>query len=228
LREDKIADLSHPILHLLPAAVAIAVNPVPIIAALVMPTTRRPRACCVAYVVALVGVMAAFGIVVLALFQGLASSGGGITHEVLEWLWLAVGVGFLAAFAVILIKRPAPGHEADEPSWLRRIERMGPAGAALVGVMLVNYELELPALSDVLDSGASQPHAFAALFVLVGIACSTPALAVAAYLLAPRLTGGALQAGKVWLTRHNRPILLLIFIAVGVLYTYKGVRGVLA
>ena len=171
--------------------------------------------------------MGAFGVVVLSLFQGLANSGGRTTDEVLELVWLAIGVGFLTAFMVILLKRPLPGHEADEPSWMRRIERMGPAGAALVGVMLVNYELELPALSDILDSGASRPHAFAALLVLVAVACSTPALAVGAYLLAPRLTGGALKTGKAWLTRYNRPILLLIFIAVGVLYTYKGVRGVL-
>jgi hypothetical protein len=220
--------VDHPILHLLPAAVAIAVNPVPVIAALVMPATRRPRASGVAYVAALMGVMAAFGVVVLSLFQGLASGGGGTSHEVFEWLWLAIGVGFLIAFTVILVRRPAPGHEADEPSWMRRIEGMGPAGAALVGVMLVNYELELPALSDILDSGASRPHAFAALLVLVLVACSTPVLTVIAYVAAPRLTGGVLNTGKAWLTRYNRPILLLIFMAVGLLYTYKGVRGVLS
>ena len=225
---ENIVSLDHPILHLLPAAVAIAVNPVPVIAALLMPATRRPRASGMAYVAALMGVMAAFGAVVLSLFQGLASSGGGTSHEVFEWLWLAIGVGFLSAFMVVLIRRPAPGHAADEPSWMRRIEGMGPAGAALVGVMLVNYELELPALSDILDSGASRPHAFAALLVLVLVACSTPALTVLAYIAAPRLTGGALKAGKAWLTRYNRPILLLIFIAVGAFYTYKGVRGVLA
>jgi hypothetical protein len=207
--------------------VAIAVNPVPIIAALVMPATRRPRACGVAYICALVGVMAGVGVVVLGLFQGLASAGGGTSHEVFEWIRLAIGVGFLVAFTVILVRRPAPGHESDEPSWMRRIGEMGPAGAALVGVLLVNYELEMPALSDIVDSGASRPHAMAALFVLVAVACSTPALTVAAYLAAPGLTGGALRTGKTWLTRYNRPILLLIFVAVGVFYTYRGVRAVL-
>jgi len=101
--------------------VAIAVNPVPIIAALVMPATRRPRACGVAYICALVGVMAGVGVVVLGLFQGLASAGGGTSHEVFEWIRLAIGVGFLVAFTVILVRRPAPGHESDEPSWMRRI-----------------------------------------------------------------------------------------------------------
>lgn len=206
---------------------AIAVNPVPIIAALVMPATRRPRACGVAYICALVGVMAGVGVVVLGLFQGLASAGGGTSHEVFEWIRLAIGVGFLVAFTVILVRRPAPGHESDEPSWMRRIGEMGPAGAALVGVLLVNYELEMPALSDIVDSGASRPHAMAALFVLVAVACSTPALTVVAYLAAPGLTGGALRTGKTWLTRYNRPILLLIFVAVGVFYTYRGVRAVL-
>ena len=213
---------------MLPAALAIAVNPVPVIAALVMPATRRPRADGVAYIAALVGVMGALGAVVLGLFQGLANSGGSTRTRCSSGSGSPIGVGFLIAFAVMLVRRPAPGHEADEPGWMRRIQGTGPAGAALVGVLLVNYELELPALSDILNSGASLPHAFAALLVLVAVACSTPALAVAAYVMAPRLTAGALQIGKAWLTRHNRPILLLIFFAVGALYTYKGVHGVLS
>ena len=212
---------------MLPAALAIAVNPVPVIAALVMPATRRPRANGAAYVTALVGVMGAVGVVVLSLFRGLASSGGGTTDRVLQFLWLAIGIGFLVAFAVVLVRRPAPGRRGDEPSWMRRIEAMGPAGAALVGLLLVNYELELPALSDILGSGASRPIAFVSLLVLVAVACSTPALTVAAYIAAPRLTRGALAAGKAWLTRYNRPILLVFFLAVGIFYTYKGMRGVL-
>jgi hypothetical protein len=219
--------VSHPILHILPIALAIAVNPVPVIAALVMPATRRPRANGLAYIGALIGVMGLVGVVVVAAFGGLVTSGRGAAHEALEFLWLAVGLGFLIAFAVILAKRPRDVRAGDEPTWMRRIGRMGPAGAVLVGIMLVNYELELPALSDILGASASRSHAFVAVAVLVLVACSTPALTVATYLVAPGLTAAALGRAKAWLVRHNRPILLLIFIAVGILYTYKGVRGVL-
>jgi len=211
--------------HMVLSGLAIAINPVPIIAALIMPATRRPITNGLAYIGTLIGVMALVGVVILLLFHGLAASGGGTTHTVLNILWLLIGVAFLVAFLVMLIKRPAPGTEHEEPGWMKRIGQMGPAGAALVGVLLVNYELELPALTGVLAADVARFDAFLALAVLVVVACSTPTATVAAYTAAPQATASLMARGKALLTRFHRPILLLVFGAVGVYYTYKGIAG---
>jgi hypothetical protein len=215
------------ILHMVISGLAIAINPVPIIAALIMPATRRPVVNGLVYVGTLIAVMALVGVVVLLTLHGVAASGGGTTHTVLNILWLAIGVGFLAAFAIMLAKRPAPGKEHDEPGWMKRIEDMGPAGAAFVGVLLVNYELELPALTTILGADVSKVDAFLALAILVCVACSTPTATVAAYTAAPHATAKVMARGKALLTRYHRPILLLVFGAVGVYYLYKGLAGLL-
>jgi hypothetical protein len=209
-----------------PIAVAIAINPVPIIAALVMPATRRPRLNGAAYLAALVLVMALFGGGVLLLFHGAALSGGTTTQRVLQWVWLAIGVAFLIAFVLMWFRRPP--REGAEPKWMQRIGGLGPWGAAGLGVMLVNYELAVPALTDILASQVSRNQAFMALAVFIVIACSAPAVPLGVYAAAPARVARPLARGKDWLSRHDRPILLVVFGAVGVYYAVKGARGLLS
>ncbi len=213
--------------QILPVAVAIAVNPVPIIAAIVMTATERPVANGLAYLAALIGVSYAFGAAVLLLLHGTALGAGTRTGRIMMVLWLLVGLAFLVAFLVLAVRRPKPGEEKQEPGWMRWIGRMGPLGAATVGVMLVNYEMEGPALSDILAAQVTRAQAFTALGLFVAVAVSTSVLPVVAYFVAPGRVGGLLARAKEWLARYDRPILMVVFLVIGVLYAVKGAAGLL-
>jgi hypothetical protein len=89
------------LLQILPVALAITINPVPIIAGLIMPATRRPAANGLTYVTVLVVVMAIFGALVLVVFHDAAFTSGGRVDYLIRLAWLAVGLGFLAAFVVL-------------------------------------------------------------------------------------------------------------------------------
>ena len=65
------------------------------------------------------------------------------------------------------------------------IERLGPAGAVVVGILLVNYEMQAPALADILHARVSLVAALAALAVFIAIAASTPAAPVVLSVAAP-------------------------------------------
>ena len=110
---------------------------------------------------------------------------------------------------------------------MRWIGRLGPLGAALVGVMLVNYEMETPALSDILAADVARAAAFAALALFVAVAVSTSVVPVLGYMAAPGPVGASLERAKAWLARHHRPILMVTFAAIGVYYTFRGVAGLL-
>lgn len=211
------------LLQILPVAVSITINPVPIIAALIMPATRRPVANGLAYVGTLIVVMALYGGVVLGLLQGrLIATGSGGVGLLVELLWLGVGVGFLIAFVVLWTRRPAAAESLAEPRWMRLIERLGPLGAAGVGVLLVNYETETPVLADILGARVSGAAAFVALAAFVAVACAVPVLIVVASIVARRRVDPWLSRGKAWFARHNRIILLVLFAAIGAVYTAKG------
>jgi hypothetical protein len=219
--------MGHLLLQILPVAAAIAVNPVPIIAAIVMTATERPAVNGIAYLAALTAVSFGFGAVVLTVFRGAALGSGTRSGHLILILWLAFGLAFLAACAVLLLRRPKPGQEGREPGWMRWIGRLGPLGAAVVGVMLVNYEMESPALADILAADVTRVAGLLALALFVVVAVSTSAVPVVAYGAAPGPVGGYLGRAKAWLARYHRPILVVAFAAIGVLYTFKGASGLL-
>jgi hypothetical protein len=210
------------LLQILPVALAITINPVPITAALIMPGTRRPAANALAYVATLVIVMSLFGAAVLLLLHGGARAKGGSVDLVVHIAWLLVGLGFLSAFAVMALRRPAASGQAHEPRWMRKIESLGPVGAVVVGLLLVNYEMEAPALMDVLGAGLPRGEAFAALAVFVALACSLPVVLAVASIAARRRVAPAMERAKAWLAVHDRPILLVLFGSIGLLYAIKG------
>lgn len=211
------------LLQILPVAVAITINPVPIIAALIMPATRRPALNGVTYVTVLVVVMIVFGSLVLLFFHDVAFTSGGRVAYLIRIAWLLVGLGFLAAFVVLWLRRPAPGQAGREPRWMRAVGAMGPAGAAGVGLLLVNYEMQTPAMMDILGGDLSRGEAFVALALFVAVACAIPVAIVLASIAAHRRVALVLAQVKAWLTLHQRLILLILFGAIGAIYTTKGV-----
>jgi hypothetical protein len=106
---------------------------------------------------------------------------------------------------------------------MRMIAAMGPGGAAVVGLLLVNYEMQTPAMMDILGGDLSRGEAFVALALFVAVACSIPALIVLSSIAARRRVELLLQRAKVWLTVHQRPILLVLFGTIGAIYTTKGI-----
>ena len=174
------------LVHILPIAVVIALEPMCILAALVMPATDRPLTNSFAYLGALVGVMLAYGAAVLLIFQHHAVAAGGTrTDDVVQLLWLLIGLGFLTAFVVILVRRPRSAGPEQESRWTSLVTRMGPLGAAGVGLFLVNWEMETPALTVILKSRVATATALAALAIFTAVAVSTSVVPVAAYLAAP-------------------------------------------
>lgn len=216
------------LVQILPIAVAIALEPICILAALVMPATDRPLANSLAYLGALIGVMLVYGAAVLLVFQHHAVAAGGTrTDDIVQVLWLLIGLGFLAAFVVILLRRPRAAGVGQESRWARLVERMGPLGAAGVGLFLVNWEMETPALTVILKSRVSMTTALVSLVIFTAVAVSTAVVPVAAYLAAPEKVGGVLGPTKAWLSRHERVIVLVLFCLIGAAFTYQGAAALL-
>jgi len=215
--------MSAVLLQILPVAVAITVNPVPIIAALLMTATRRPVLNGLTYVAVLVVVMAALGVVVIVLFHDIAFTSNDDVAYLIRVAWLLVGLAFLAAFFVLWLRKPSADAGEHESRWMRIVTGMGPSGAAVVGLLLVNYEMQTPAMMDILGGDLSRIEAFVALAVFVVVACSIPTAIVVASIVARRRVAAFMERAKAWLTVHQRPILLVLFAAIGVIYTAKGI-----
>jgi membrane protein implicated in regulation of membrane protease activity len=214
------------LLQILPVAFAITINPVPIIAALILATTRRSVPNGLAYIGALLGVMALYGVLVLVVFGGSLVTGTGKSAAVVRWAWLLIGLAFLAAFLVMLVHRPRR-DSTREPRWMRLIGRTGSVGAAAVGVLLVNYEMQTPAMVDILGADVTRAQAFVALSAFIAVACALPVVIVAVALVARDRVAVDVARAKAWTARYNRPVLLVLFAVIGAVYTTKGLLALL-
>ncbi len=207
--------------QVLPVAFIITINPVPIVAALILSTTHEPLASGLAYIGALLVVMTLFGVLVLLVFGGPLVTHAGKSTSAVHWAWLAIGLAFLVAFLVMLARRPRQ-NDAKEPRWMHLIGRTGPAGAAAVGVLLVNYEMQTPAMVDILGADVTRAQAFMALSAFIAVACALPVLIVGVALIARDRVAVSVERAKAWLARYDRPVLLVLFAAIGAVYTTKG------
>jgi membrane protein implicated in regulation of membrane protease activity len=214
------------LLQILPVAFAITINPVPIIAALILATTRRSVANGLAYIGALLGVMALYGVFVLVVFGGSLVTHTGKSAAVVRWAWLLIGLAFLVAFLVMLVHRPRR-DSTREPRWMRLIGRTGSVGATAVGVLLVNYEMQTPAMVDILGANVTRAQAFVALSAFIAVACALPVVIVAVALVARDRVAVDVARAKAWTARYNRPVLLVLFAVIGAVYTTKGLLALL-
>ena len=214
------------LIQILPVAVLITINPVPNIAALIMSTTRRPLANGLAYIGTLLFVMAFVGVLVLLVAGGSLVTSTGKSAAAVRWAWLAIGLGFLVAFMVVLVRRPR-GDATKEPRWMRLIGRTGPAGAAAVGVLLVNYEMQTPAMVDILGADVTRAQAFMAFALFIVVACALPGLIVGVALVARDRIAVSVARAQTWLARYDRPVLLVLFALIGSVYTTKGLVALL-
>ena len=102
---------------------------------------------------------------------------------------------------------------------------MGPLEAPDRRCLLrVNWEMETPALTVILEYPLSTATALATLVLFTAVAVSTSVVPAAAHLAAPDRVGGVLTGAKAWLGRYERPIMLVLFLAIGAAFTASAAR----
>ena len=118
---------------MLPIAIAIAASPPPIIVAVLMLVSARPRANGLAYALGWVAGIAALGTLVLVIAETADASDDGDPATWASLLNLAFGVVLLALAARQWSGRPRAGDEVPIPAWMGAISAFTPVKAAGAG-----------------------------------------------------------------------------------------------
>lgn len=210
------------LVSLLVPALAIAVNPVPIIAAVTLLMTDHGRRNTAAFLATLVVVMAADGLLTLFLIGQSSSSSSSWLHGAIQ---LAFGLVFVGTFVVQWRSKPvAPG---EEPRWMKLMNRAGLGAAVVLGLALTNYALLAAGSSTIRRAELSTAAQLEALAFFIAVSVSTVAATLIVFLARPRWAAVRLTRLKIWLTKHSRPILLIVFGLMGALFTAQGLAALL-
>jgi threonine/homoserine/homoserine lactone efflux protein len=212
----------------LPAAVAVALSPIPIVAVVLMLGTPRARVNGPAFAVGwIVGMALVMVIVLVVLGAGEASDA---TQTSVQWGTLALGVLMLVLAVGQWRKRPRRGEEAQLPAWVTKVDGFTPAkslaaGALLSGVNPKNLALTLSAAGAIAVDGLDDTQQFWAAALFVAIASSSVVVLVLAALVAPRTTSRPLASIRHFMADNNAVIMAVVLLLLGAKLVGDSISG---
>ena len=202
-------------------ALAIAVNPVPIMACVTLLSTAHGKRNALYFIATMWLIMLSVGSVLIFIAGSSASSSASTG-----------GAGVQAAFGLIFLAvavqqwRTKP-EEGKDPGWMKALDKAGLVAGVTLGVSLTNYALLTSAVGAIVKSGLSTSVQFSALVFFTIIATCTIILPLIIYLVRPVWARDKLGRLRDWLMLHNRVILIVVFGLMGLLFTVQGVIGLL-
>ena len=217
----------------LPLAVGVALSPVPIIAVVLMLTSRRARSNGPAFVVGWLIGLAVIGAIVLSVAGPAGASKSGSPATWVSWVKIVLGAALLLVAVRQFRGRPKDSDEAALPKWMASIDTMKPLtvlglAALLGGVNPKNLLLAVSAGASIAQtgiSGADQAIAYA-VFALIGtIGVGTP---VVIYFALGDRSAKMLTALKDWMGQHNAVIMSVLCLVIGAKLIGDAISGLTA
>jgi threonine/homoserine/homoserine lactone efflux protein len=200
--------------------VGVALSPVPIVAVVLMLTTRRGRTNGPAFLAGWVAGIAVLGTVVLLVASGASASNGGSPATWVSIVKIVLGVLLL----LLAIKqgrgRPQGDTEPALPAWMKTVDTFTPAKSAGVAVLLSavnpkNLLLVVGAASAIAQTGASTVSQAVALAVFVVLATLGVGAPVAVFYLMGDRAAQILGDLRDWMARQNASIMAVICLIIG-------------
>ncbi|CUR60676.1 conserved membrane hypothetical protein [metagenome] len=207
--------------EILPLAVAIATSPFPVIPAILLLFTDRPKAASTAFLAGWTGGILA-GTLVFTTLATVLEQG-----ETPLWAtWLRIVMGLLLV-GLGVRKWAGRGKEADPPGWMRSLETAHPRKALSIGLLLSVANPKVLLLSaaaglyvGAVDLTAAEFAGVVAVFTLV--AALSVAVPVGLFLVLGERMLPPLSRAKDWLIAHNAAVMAVVVVVIGAALVAKG------
>jgi threonine/homoserine/homoserine lactone efflux protein len=220
--------LNEAIGSVLPAAVAVALSPIPIVAVIVMLGTRRARINGPAFAVGwITGLSVVIAVALMVLGNAPSKS---TTESSVQWGTLVLGLALVALAVRQWRHRPRRGDADELPAWVSRVDSFTPVRSLAAGVVLSaanpkNLALTLAASGVIATADLDAADQVWAAVTFVAIAsCSVVGLVLAA-LVAPRATSHPLDAIREYMAKHSSVIMAVILLLIGAKLVGDAIAG---
>ncbi len=216
--------------QMLPAAVGVAVSPLPIVAVVLMLVTARGRVNGPAFLVGWWVGIAIVGTIVLAVAEGPGATDEGEPATWVSWLELILGVLLLLVAVKQWRGRPQGDAEPEMPEWMRALDSFKPPKAAGAGVLLSglnpkNLLLTVAGATAIAKTGIPGSEQAGALIVFILIASIGVAAPIVIYFALGERAGPLLDRLKSWLAQNNTVIMAVLMVIIGVKLIGDAISG---
>jgi len=214
---------------MLPAAIGVAISPIPIIAVVLMLVSPRGRVNGPAYLGGQIVGVAGAGAIVLVIAGSVGGSEDGQPAGWVSGLKLALGLGLLLLAAKQWRGRPSD-HEPVTPQWMETIDSFTPTKAFGAGVVLSalnpkNLILTIAGMAAIVGAGIPASEEALALVVFTVIGSLGVAIPVVMYIALGDRSRPLLASLKDWMTRSSAVVMAVLLLVIGVKLIGDAISG---
>jgi hypothetical protein len=214
----------------LPLAVGIAISPIPIIAVVLMLTSRKARANGPAFVLGWLLGLGVVGVIVLSLAGSAGASTSGSPAAWVSWLKIVLAALLLLVAARQFARRPHGDEEAQMPTWMATIDKTSPLAAiglaaALSGANPKNLLLAAGGAATIAQTGIPAGQQAVAYLVFALIGTLGVGIPVGIYFAMGERSEKLLAGLKGWMSQYNAVIMSVLCLIIGVKLIGDAISG---
>ena len=205
-------------------ALGIAASPFPIIPAILLLFTLRPRTTAGGFLLGWI-----LGIVVATVTFAAVASFMEPRDETPTWVsWTRLSLGFV--LILLGVRQWATRREkASAPAWMRAINDATPVRALRLGLLLSGANPKVLLLTaagglEIESTGLSRTGTVVTIALFAAVAASTVSIPLVLHAVMGERMLGPLSKAKDWLELHNAAVLAAVITVIGVYLTVKGLR----
>jgi hypothetical protein len=203
----------------LPLAVGIAVSPIPIIAVVLMLTSRKARVNGPAFTLGWLIGLGIIGVIVLVLAGTGGASKSGSPATWVSWVKIALGVLLLVVAFRQFRSRPRGGEQPQMPKWMATIDKTTPAAAfglaaVLSGANPKNLLLAVGGAAAIAQTGISAAQEAVAYLIFALIATVGVGVPVGLYFGLGERSERVLAGLKDWMSANNAVIMAVLCLVI--------------
>ena len=205
-------------------ALGIAASPFPIIPAILLLFTPRPRTTTGGFLLGWV-----LGIVVATTTFAVVASLIEPAGETPAWVsWARISLGVLLIVLGVW-QWTSRREKASAPAWMQAINDATPASALRLGLLLSGANPKVLLLTaagglEIYSTGLSRTGIVVTISLFAAFAASTVSIPLVLHALIGERMLGPLSRAKDWLGLHNAAVMAVVITAIGIYLTVKGFR----
>ena len=199
----------------LPLAIGIALSPIPIIAVVLMLTSRKAKVNGPMFILGWLLGLCIAGAVVLLLAGSADASASGSPAAWVSWVKIALGALLLVVAALQFRSRPHGDEQAQMPKWMATIDKTTPAAAfglaaVLAGANPKNLLLAVAGATTIAQTGIPGGQQAIAYLIFALIGTLGVGIPVGIYFVMGARSERILAGLKDWMSQHNTAIMSVL------------------
>lgn len=215
------------LVDLLPITILSALTPWTIVGVIVLLASKGGVKNAVAFTLGwFTAILALTALIVVATVNGTHEQSRSVT-----WFQIGLQLGFGAALLLFAYtrwgKRPPRGTTVAEPSWIGKLDRIGPVMSFAFGAFWINGFLVVPAAIEIAQSGVTDGQmAFAVLFYALGASAALIGVITYRLVAADRATV-RLERLRGWVGQNSSASIAILIGAIGAALVIKALIEIL-